>query len=215
MAALTSAAAKLKRCGIDGDESEWPQLTAAVEALYDALSNDGQAIATDQRLVGDWQLIGCTSPEVSRRKGLTGLGAAVFTKLGALHFSYGADGSAVARETLEFFGKPVILNELRGTFSCSADGRALQEKYTEADMGGQPSTSVFSGTTSTLTASLISTDGTLRIGRGPDGVLVFRKLPPGGLAAWLDDKLLPTDGGTYLGNPSWKGPIERAPQDLR
>ena len=215
VAALTSAAARLKRCGIDGDENEWPQLTAAVEALYDALSNDGQPIATDQRLVGDWQLIGCTSPEVSRRKGLTGLGAAVFTKLGALHFSYGADGSAVARETLEFFGKPVILNELRGTFSCSADGRSVQEKYTEADMGGQQSTSVFSGTTSTLTASLISTDGTLRIGRGPDGVLVFRKLPPGGLAAWLDDKLLPTDGGTYLGNPSWKGPIERAPEDLR
>eukprot|EP00964_Phaeocystis_antarctica_P103387 scaffold68676_cov62-Phaeocystis_antarctica.AAC.1 len=74
--AVASAAAKLKRCGIDGDESEWPQLSAAVEALYVALYNVGQPIATDRRLVGDWQLIGCTSPEVSRRKGLTGLGAA-------------------------------------------------------------------------------------------------------------------------------------------
>ena len=84
--AVASAAAKLKRCGIDGDESEWPQLSAAVEALYVALYNVGQPIATDRRLVGDWQLIGCTSPEVSRRKGLTGLGAAVFTKLGARHY---------------------------------------------------------------------------------------------------------------------------------
>ena len=208
--AVASAAAKLKRCGVDGDESEWPQLAAAVEALYVALYNVGQPIATDRRLVGDWQLIGCTSPEVSRRKGLTGLGAAVFTKLGALHYSFAADGGAVARETLEFFGKPVILNELRGTLSFSADGRSMQEEYTEADMGGQQSTSVFSGSFSTLTASVISTDGTLRIGRGPDGVLVFRKVPPGGLAAWLEDQLLPSDGGTYLGNPTWKGPMERA-----
>jgi hypothetical protein len=208
--AVASAAANMKRCGVDGDESEWPQLAAAVEALYVALYNVGQPIATDRRLVGDWQLIGCTSPEVSRRKGLTGLGAAVFTKLGALHYSFAADGSAVARETLEFFGKPVILNELRGTLSFSADGRSMQEEYTEADMGGQQSTSVFSGSFSTLTASVISTDGTLRIGRGPDGVLVFRKLPPGGLAAWLEDQLLPSDGGTYLGNPTWKGPMERA-----
>ena len=208
--AVASAAANMKRCGVDGDESEWPQLAAAVEALYVALYNVGQPIATDRRLVGDWQLIGCTSPEVSRRKGLTGLGAAVFTKLGALHYSFAADGSAVARETLEFFGKPVILNELRGTLSFSADGRSMQEEYTEADMGGQQSTSVFSGSFSTLTASVISTDGTLRIGRGPDGVHVFRKLPPGGLAAWLEDQLLPSDGGTYLGNPTWKGPMERA-----
>jgi len=208
--AVASAAAKLKRCGIDGDESEWPQLSAAVEALYVALYNVGQPIATDRRLVGDWQLIGCTSPEVSRRKGLTGLGAAVFTKLGALHYSFAADGGAVAKETLEFFGKPVILNELRGTLSFSADGRSMQEEYTEADMGGQQSTSVFSGSFSTLTASVISTDGTLRIGRGPDGVLVFRKLPPGGLASYLEDQLLPKTGGTYLGNPEWKGPMERA-----
>eukprot|EP00964_Phaeocystis_antarctica_P055281 scaffold32510_cov59-Phaeocystis_antarctica.AAC.1 len=86
----------------------------------------------------------------------------------------------------------------------------MQEEYTEADMGGQQSTSVFSGSFSTLTASVISTDGTLRIGRGPDGVLVFRKLPPGGLASYLEDQLLPKTGGTYLGNAEWKGPMERA-----
>merc|ERR1712216_311055 len=123
------------------------------------------------------------------RKGLTGLGAAVFTKLGALHYSYATDGGAVARETLEFFGKPVILNELRGMVSFSADGRSMQEEYTEADMGGQQSTSVFSGASIPLTASVISTDGTLRLGRSPDGVFVFRKLPPDGLASYLEDRL--------------------------
>ena len=210
--AVASAAANLKRCGIDkDDESEWPQLSRAVEALYVALNNVGQPIANDRRLVGDWQLIGCTSPEVSRRKGLTGLGAAVFTKLGAIHYSFAADGGAVARETLEFFGKPVILNELRGSVSFSEDGRSMQEDYREADMGGQQSTAVFSGATTTLTASVISTDGSLRLGRSTDGVLVFRKLPPGGLASYLEDQLLPSDGGTYLGNPTWKGPLERAP----
>ena len=54
-------------------------------------------IASDPRLVGDWKLVGCTSDELFKRKGLTGLGSAPFTKLGALHFSFAPDGTVVAK----------------------------------------------------------------------------------------------------------------------
>ena len=39
---------------------------------------------------------------------------APFTKLHALYYSYKKNGQVVAREVLEFWGQPVVLNELRG-----------------------------------------------------------------------------------------------------
>jgi hypothetical protein len=128
-----------------------------------------------------------------------------------LHFSFSAEGSVTAKETLEFFGKPVILNELRGSASFTDDGDSMQETYDEADMGGQQRSPVFSGVTFTLLESAISSCGTIRLGRDDeDNVYVFRKLAPGELAAYLKDTLLPSAGGTFLGNPNWKGPVERA-----
>ena len=200
----------LKRFGLDqGDNRKADQLTSAVYALYDAMPTE-PPIANDPRLVGDWQLVGCTSVEVISRKGLTGLGVAPFTNVGALHFSFAEDGQATAKETLEFFGKPVILNELRGRVGFS-DEDTMREEYEAADLGGQASSSAFKGSSFTLLESAITSCGRLRLGRDDDtGVYVFKKLEPGGLASYLEYNRLPSEGGTYLGNPTWKGPVERA-----
>jgi hypothetical protein len=249
---VTAAASRLTRFGLDsGDRTEWDRLAAAVNAL-DAEMPPDPPIATDKRLVGDWELIGCTSYALVSKKGLTGLGVAPFTNLGALHCSFTAAGRVTAKETLEFFGKPVIMNELRGTVSFSADGDSMevarnpashlicrplfrrpaavcccpemrrhnrritvrlpsQESYAEGDLGGQQNSPAFRGMTFTLLEAAISSCGTLRIGRDDDiGVYVWRKLAPGELAQYLEKTLLPAVGGTYLGNPSWKGPVERA-----
>jgi len=102
------------------------------------------------------------------------------------------------------------MNELRGAVGFSEDGLSMQEQYLEADMGGQQNSPAFRSATATIAASVITSDGKLRLGRTTDGLLVFRKMAPGQLASFLADNLLPTDGGTYLGNPKWKGPVERA-----
>lgn len=123
---LASVTSLLTRFGLDsGDKDVWDRLASAVGALEEEIPLNPQ-IAADVRLVGDWQLIGCTSLQLISRKGLTGLGAAPFTNLGALHCSFTADGRATARETLEFFGRPVILNELRGSVSFSEEGDDMQ-----------------------------------------------------------------------------------------
>jgi len=203
------------------DRRNWPELEAAVESLYEAVrARPAEPIAVDARLVGDWELIGCTSPALAQKKGLTGLGSAPFTQLSKLHFSFTTEGRVTARETLAFFGKPVILNELRGTVGFSENGMAMQEDYGQADLGGQANSPAFAGAEATLYDCLIaSADGlTLRVGRtSPDsttfkGVFVYRKLRPAELATYLDENMLPSDGGTYLGNPTWKGPVERAPE---
>jgi len=219
---LNLAVSKLKRAGLaNEDKSEWAAITTAVEALYEAAAPvDGasgwQPIATDTRLVGDWEMVGCTSPALAKKQGLTGLGAAPFTQPVVLHYSFAADGRVTAHETLAFFGKPVILNELRGETAFSDDGHDMREKYSEADLGGQQNSPAFQGADATLYASLITADGTLRLGRSaPFGkagrYYIYRKMPDGGVAQYLETNLLPTDGGTYLGNPTWKGPLERAP----
>lgn len=210
--AVLAITSSLTRFGLDGgDKRQSDRLTAAVYALYDEMPAD-PPIASDKRLVGDWELIGCTSFELISRKGLTGLAAAPFTNLGALHFSFSDTGKVKARETLEFFGKPVILNELRGSASFSDDGDSMQESYDEADLGGQASSPAFSGSSFTLLESAITSCGTLRLGRDDDtGVYVFRKMASGELAAYLDETMLPSEGGTYLGNPTWQGPVQRAP----
>ena len=108
----------------------------------------------------------------------------------------------------------MIVNELRGEVCFSDDGYDMLESYKEADLGGQQNSAAFRGADATVLSSIISTDGTLRLARGGKGaVFVYRRMPPGALTAWLDENLLPTDGGTYLGNPTWKGPVERAPNE--
>ena len=49
-----------------------------------------------------------------------------------------------------------------------------------------------------------------RLGRDDEtGVYVFKALEPGGLASYLEYERLPSEGGTYVGNPTWKGPVEQ------
>ena len=35
------------------------------------------------------------------------------------------------------------------------------------------------------------------------GVIVFKKLADDQLTSFLEEKRLPTEGGTYMGNPTW------------
>ena len=210
---VLAVASSLTRFGLDGgDKREWDRLNTAVASLSDAMPSD-PPIALDQNLVGDWQLVGCSSPNLVERKGLTGLGDAPFTNLAALHVSFTAAGKVTARETLTFFGKPVILNELRGSAGFSDEGDAMQETYTEADVGGQQSSPAFSPVECTLLQSGISSCGSVRLGRDvrkvrtyDTGVYVFRKMREGELDDYLKTADLPTSGGTYLGNPTWRGP---------
>lgn len=80
----------------------------------------------------------------------------------------------------------------------------MQEKYTTADMAGQQDTPSFNGATATLTDCQVTTDGQMRLARQTNGVFVFRKLES--IEQVLDAKRLPTEGGTYMGNPKWAGP---------
>ena len=148
--------------------------------------------------------MGVTSPSLILRKGLSGLGAAPFTNIAALHVSHTADGKVTAKEVLEFFGKPTILNELRGTLSFTDDGDSIVESYDTADIGGKAGQSAM--VEFTLLESAITSCGEYRLGRDDDtGVYVFRKTREGAFAAYLDENRLPTSGGTYLGNPTWGG----------
>lgn len=137
--AVAQACSRLKNAGFDkDDQKQWAGLNAAVEALYQTLeATAAPPIATDGRLVGDWELVGCTSRELAQRKGLTGLGAAPFTGLGALHFSFTAEGGVTAKETLAFFGRPVILNELRGAVGFSSDGLSMQVRHLSGGMASR------------------------------------------------------------------------------
>ena len=67
---------------------------------------------------------------------MTGLGSAPFTSPLAVFYSYGSDGSVTAKEVLEFFGNPILVNELRGRFGFDESGAWLQEQYSAADLSG-------------------------------------------------------------------------------
>jgi hypothetical protein len=70
-------------------------------------------LADDPRLFGDWELIGCTSNELRDRQGLTGLGVAPFTEPRAVFYRLTPTGEVLAKEVLEFFGQPIVVNEAR------------------------------------------------------------------------------------------------------
>ena len=197
----------LTRFGLDdGDRLQVDSLTAAVFTLYDTMPTE-PPIADDPRLVGEWMLVGATSLSLISRKGLTGMGAAPFTNLATLHVSCTADGKVTAKEVLESFGKPSILNELRGTVSFTDDGDAMTESYDNADIGGQANSPAFGKVGVTLLESAITSCGQYRLGRDDEmGVYVFRKMKDGIFAEYLAEKRLPTSGGTYIGNPTWAGP---------
>ena len=118
----------------------------------------------DPRLLGDWELVGTTSEEIAKRSGMTGLGAVPFTSPAALFFSFRSDGSCVAKEVLQFFGRPVMLNELRGKYGFNPTGTMMQEKYVggDCDVGGQKNNPGFGGATATLTNLCITADGATR-----------------------------------------------------
>merc|ERR1711871_605097 len=131
MAAVLSSVGDLKRFGLDpnGDAVKRVELQRACELLALRTENSpSPAIREDARLLGDWKLIGTTSPELVEREGLTGLGKAPFTSPIAVFYRYEQDGAVVAKEVLSFFGNPVIVNELRGRLGFSEDGAWVQEQ---------------------------------------------------------------------------------------
>eukprot|EP00617_Octactis_speculum_P012738 CAMPEP_0185774048 /NCGR_PEP_ID=MMETSP1174-20130828/76512_1 /TAXON_ID=35687 /ORGANISM="Dictyocha speculum, Strain CCMP1381" /LENGTH=174 /DNA_ID=CAMNT_0028461041 /DNA_START=383 /DNA_END=907 /DNA_ORIENTATION=- len=162
-------------------------------------------IREDPRIIGDWELIGTTSPNFSERQGLTGLGSAPFTSPRTIFFKFVETGDCVAKEVLEFFGRPVVVNECRGKFAFNSDGDIMQEKYSEADIGGQRNTNNFGGATATLLNVCITADGGMRVARLPDefgdarAFFVFKKLKPKELNVFLEREGLPVIGGTVMG----------------
>ena len=146
--AVLRACSSLKRFGIDAKDAErLPALRAACSMLRSQLDRGASSAVSlpasgsaagriEPRLVGDWQLIGTTSPDFCERQGVTGLGSAPFTSPLAVFYSYGSDGSVTAKEVLEFFGNPILVNELRGRFGFDESGAWLQEQYSAADLSG-------------------------------------------------------------------------------
>ena len=108
-----------------------------------------------------------------------------------------------AKEVLKFFGKPVVLNELRGRFGFDDTGKRMQEQYFTGDLGGQKDNPQFQGATATQRHVPITADGKVRIGQaegGQEGWFVYKKLEPGMLEGYLSEKRLPLKGGTSVGN---------------
>ena len=139
------------------------------------------------------------------RKGLTGLGVSPFTNVAALLMSCTGDGKVMTKEVLEFFGKPVILNELRGTLTFTDDGDSILESYDSADISGMQNAGGVSKIGFSLLESAITSCGKYRLGRDDEtGVYVFKKMREGLFAEYLAENELPTSGGTYLGNPTWR-----------
>lgn len=197
----------LKRFGVDkADEREHEALNAFCRELERVtLFSPAPAIRDDARLIGDWQLVGTSSRELAQRRGLTGLGSAPFTAPVALFYRFDKAGGVVAKEVLEFFGRPILLNELRGKYGFSSDGRILQEEYSSADMGGTRNSANFEGATATVRCVCVTTDGSMRLGcvDGAQGsgasskaYFVYKRLAAGELDAWLEERQLPYFGGT-------------------
>ena len=129
--------------------------------------------------MGDWQLVGTSSRDVAARKGLTGLGAAPFTAPVALFYSLRSDGTITAKEVLEFFGNPCVLNELRGRFGFDGAGEWIQEKYESADLSGVAESPQFTEATATTKGVGITADGSLRLMFVNGDFFVFRRLREG------------------------------------
>jgi hypothetical protein len=186
----------LKRFGVDSaDKPLLAPLQSACEQL--SLATEGMPappLRDDPRLIGDWQLVGTTSEDLVARQGLTGLGAAPFTEPLALFYRFLPTGEVVVKECLEFFGRPVVLNELRGRFGFSEDGELVQEQYSSADMGGQREQDFQS--MATYRAVCITSDGKTRLGLIDGKFFIFRKLDEGELEQWLQRRNLPFVGGT-------------------
>lgn len=74
---VSAACASLQRFGLDNDDKgRWVGLESAVDGLYRAMEDAPfRPLASDTRLLGDWELIGCSNPELAGRRGLTGLGS--------------------------------------------------------------------------------------------------------------------------------------------
>ena len=67
---------------------------------------------------------------------MTGLGAAPFTNVKNIFYRFEPSGEVKAKEVLEFFGNPILVNELRGRFGFDESGAWLQEQYSAADLSG-------------------------------------------------------------------------------
>ena len=194
---------QLKRAGLDKEDSaSWPALRSACDELARAArESPAPPIRDDPRLLGDWELVGSTSPDMQERKGMTGLGAAPFTNVKHIFYRFEPTGVVLAKEVLEFFGQPVIMNEMRGVYGFAPDGVMMQEKYTTADLGGMKDNKGFAGATATLRSLCVTADGAMRLASTPGGeaYFVFKKLPAGGLDSWLTERRLPVEGGTVVG----------------
>ena len=190
--------AKLKCWGVDKDDVAYRQaLTSACGELAFRVENSpAPPLRDDDKLLGDWQLVGTTSSDLAERKGLTGLGAAPLTSPVALFYSFQPDGSVTAKEVLNFFGRPVILNELRGKMSFDESGRWMQETYESADLSGVANSPQFTSATATTKGVCITQDGRLRVQFANEWFFVFKKLEEGELQAWLQERKLPWVGGT-------------------
>ena len=200
VAAVIRSVGDLKLVGLDpkGDEATRVELQRACELLaLRTESSPSPAIREDDRLLGDWKLIGTTSPELVEREGITGLGKAPFTSPIAIFYRYEQDGRVVCKEVLSFFGNPVIVNELRGRLGFSEDGTWTQEQYSEADLSGQRNSANFASATSTSKSACMTSDGKYRLAfTPPSGFFVFEKLDEGAMDGYLMEKRLPLYGGT-------------------
>jgi len=197
---LVQVLARLKRFGVDkADRGAWADLEAACTKLAAAAAESpAPPLRDDPRLLGDWELVGTSSKELGERSGLTGLGGAPFTSPAAIFVSFDDSGEVVSKEVLEFWGQTAIVNELRGKFGFSADGKLMQERYSRADLGGQRDSPNFTGSTATLRCLCVTADGKLRLGSGGEGgaFFVYKKLEPGAMHEWLKSRRLPIFGGT-------------------
>lgn len=115
MASIVGCLAQLTKFGVAAEDAPvLPKLREACTEL--AVLREASAeppLRDDPRLIGDWELVGTTSTDLAERKGLTGLGSAPFTSPVALFYTHKEDGQVLAKEVLEFFGNPVVVNEVR------------------------------------------------------------------------------------------------------
>ena len=87
----------------------------------------------DPRLLGDWELVGSTSPDMQERKGMTGLGAAPFTNVKHIFYRFEPTGEVLAKEVLEFFGHSDALAREHVHLMRRSDGRASGDAYAVFD----------------------------------------------------------------------------------
>jgi len=199
VADILTRVAQLKRFGVDdADASVLPGLNEACTKLALLSEKNGGAppLRDDPRLIGDWELVATTSKDLAERKGLTGLGSAPFTQPAALFYTHRDDGQIIAKEVLEFFGNPVVVNELRGKFGFDAGGEWMQEQYATADLSGVANSPQFTSATATTKGVAIVADGKMRVMFTNGFFFVFKKLGEGALNAWLQERRLPWYGGT-------------------